>query len=1327
MALLIPLLTLGCGQTAPSDGADVEEEAIGEEEIYGSDFIEPEELVDVTSEDQDLTPPDVVEIGFNPATVDVSGADQVVTITLRVTDDLSGFGYSHASLISPSGKQTIYLGYIPRVSGTALDGVYQTKVTLPKYSEGGTWYVSYLYLYDQAKNYRYLRGTDIKAKGLPSEFQVTSLSDTTPPNVTECDPAPKTIDVSASDQLVTLTLRLTDDLSGFSYGYGGLKSPSGKQWVYFNMYNTSDYLISGDNMDGVYQTKVTFPKYSEAGTWDVYYLYLYDKAKNYRYLNGTNLKAMGFSSAIQVTGRSDLTPPDLAAFDYTPKSIDVSNSDQIVTFTLGITDDLSGFNYSYSTLRSPSGKQRVYWYTYNSTYYLKSGNILNGIYQNKATIPRYSEAGTWVVEHFCLRDKASNNRCLNEADLKARGFIVETEVVQCGTASELCGDKIDNDCDGQTDEGFDVGNACSVGMGACQRSGAKVCSADGTGTKCSAVAGTPTTEICDGIDNDCDGQTDEGFGVGNVCVAGVGACQTVGTKVCSADKSASECSASAGTPSTEICGDGIDNDCDGSADEDASGADCLTEKEASNNTPVADAGADMLCDGVNDVAEGETILLDGLCTDANASNLLTGTWTQNMGGTGCGEINGASNAGKESVTVAADCVAPDISANENESFQLECDDGIVSVVDTVSVCINAKPSAMPQSVSTKEDTAVAVTLKGSDPNNEALTYTLIDQPAHGTLSGTPPNLTYTPLADYNGADSFAFKVSDNIQSGSSAAVSLAVGSVNDIPTACAGDDQTVTPPMTVVLDGTCSDDTDDDSLEYQWTQIAGTPVHLSDDEASQPAFKAAKSGTYTFQLVVNDGTIDSNPDFMNVTINNVKPVVDPGKDKGASSGGAVVLACKGSDENDDLLSYVWTQSSGPLISTKFPIKASDWSVTTPNVTMETTVLLNCTISDGVGGFESGTVRLTITPPASGGKDSSTADDEDMASTSSASPGTDDGEVIIEKTGGSWTITLDEGDIYLPSLFAANNWLLKISWEVVSGPDTLVIEGNRINTADYVYKRGSYQVREQSVDEEGKVQYSEPVTITMPNNPPEPPLPEEFDFGEDEERISCEAGDGKTRFTYDGYSKVISFNSIFTDVDDDQLTYRWSAADSGLEVVTAETGEVTLLNKKAGTRKVVVEVEDGYGGKTEETIEFFVPPPELTAESASLSITGRRPAGEDRETVSGQLESPVIPVVRVNGVMAKVTSVEGTSRSLGRGLRALSTGSSSSDTYLFTAEAVPVEADGGDLNIEVLTDVDGEAVSLFSKSITTETAETGGGETGTGTGHSAVAGGCSLVR
>ncbi|PYT17278.1 MAG: hypothetical protein DMF51_02840 [Acidobacteria bacterium] len=76
-------------------------------------------------------------------------------------------------------------------------------------------------------------------------------------------------------------------------------------------------------------------------------------------------------------------------------------------------------------------------------------------------------------------------------------------------STEICNSKDDN-CNGAIDEGFGTGVFCSAGVGSCQRSGQIVCTSPST-TACSAVAGSPTIEVCNHVDDDCDGLVDEGF------------------------------------------------------------------------------------------------------------------------------------------------------------------------------------------------------------------------------------------------------------------------------------------------------------------------------------------------------------------------------------------------------------------------------------------------------------------------------------------------------------------------------------------------------------------------------------------------------------------------------------------------------------------------------------------------------------------------------------------------------------------------------------------------------------------------------------------------
>lgn len=152
------------------------------------------------------------------------------------------------------------------------------------------------------------------------------------------------------------------------------------------------------------------------------------------------------------------------------------------------------------------------------------------------------------------------------ADLTA----VVCSVSESVPTTELCGNGIDDDCDGDIDEGFpDRGASCSEGIGYCQRTGSMVCSWDGLSTMCNANPGYPTQELCnDPIDNDCDGTVNEGFEtLGDSCTVGVGACLRTGSMICSASRTYAQCSATQGSPSQELCGNNIDDDCDGTVDE----------------------------------------------------------------------------------------------------------------------------------------------------------------------------------------------------------------------------------------------------------------------------------------------------------------------------------------------------------------------------------------------------------------------------------------------------------------------------------------------------------------------------------------------------------------------------------------------------------------------------------------------------------------------------------------------------------------------------------------------------------------------------------------
>jgi len=181
-------------------------------------------------------------------------------------------------------------------------------------------------------------------------------------------------------------------------------------------------------------------------------------------------------------------------------------------------------------------------------------------------------------------DGADSDLCPEGTYSCTDGMIVCSD--NTGSTVDLC-DGVDNDCDPASADGSEdplVGTACDgADTDLCEEGtyscsvGSMVCS-DSTGND---------IEVCDGMDNDCDGAVDEGFAnLGDPCSVGVGQCYAEGVYVCSGDQLGTECNAIAGTPSPEIC-DNIDNDCDGSVDE---GLTCWTCFGISKDDPSVCSG-----------------------------------------------------------------------------------------------------------------------------------------------------------------------------------------------------------------------------------------------------------------------------------------------------------------------------------------------------------------------------------------------------------------------------------------------------------------------------------------------------------------------------------------------------------------------------------------------------------------------------------------------------------------------------------------------------------------------------------------------------------------
>ncbi len=308
---------------------------------------------------------------------------------------------------------------------------------------------------------------------------------------------------------------------------------------------------------------------------------------------------------------------------------------------------------------------------------------------------------------------------------------------------------------------------------------------------------------------------------------------------------------------------------------------------------------------------------------------------------------------------------PDANRYGSDSFAFKVNDGTLdSAPATVTITVEAVndiPVAEDLNLSTQEDTNLSVTLVGSDTDSgDTLSYRVVTPPAHGTLSGTAPNLTYRPNRDYNGADSFSYRVSDSRADSALATVTLQVEAVNDAPA--------TTQQGTVTLDEDGSaaikllaSDADGDTLTYILDTNASHGTLTDPDSSGNLTYMPDPNyyGADSFSYHVSDGVLRSDSRTVSIDVQSVNdaPVADAGADVTADEGVAITLNAGNSyDIDGSIVSYSWSENGIEFATAKI-LEKSDFSVGTHTVTLR--------VTDDGGLSATDTVLLTINAGSAG--------------------------------------------------------------------------------------------------------------------------------------------------------------------------------------------------------------------------------------------------------------------------------------------------------------------------------------------------------------------------
>ena len=278
--------------------------------------------------------------------------------------------------------------------------------------------------------------------------------------------------------------------------------------------------------------------------------------------------------------------------------------------------------------------------------------------------------------------------------------------------------------------------------------------------------------------------------------------------------------------------------------------------------------------------------------------------------------------------------SPNTNFNGTDTFTYTPSDGITAgAVVTVTVTVNAQndaPIANNQTINVTEDTAKTFILNYSDMDNDlaSLVYLVTTPPLHGSLSGTAPNITYTPDLNYDDTDSFEYKITDADGASDTAVVTINLTAVNDPPEARSFTLQLNQGSSIDFVEGSDNSqlggiDTENDSLKITDMSLPlnspSTGSLSTTDLGSGTIYTYTPNpnfcGTDTIQYKVqeiNSGQLTSS--FATVTFDvNCRPLANAGSDRSVTKNSNVSLSGLGSNDSDGTVEgYAWVQKAGTL-------------------------------------------------------------------------------------------------------------------------------------------------------------------------------------------------------------------------------------------------------------------------------------------------------------------------------------------------------------------------------------------------------------------------------
>jgi len=444
----------------------------------------------------------------------------------------------------------------------------------------------------------------------------------------------------------------------------------------------------------------------------------------------------------------------------------------------------------------------------------------------------------------------------------------------------------------------------------------------------------------------------------------------------------------------------------------------------------------------------------------------------------------------------------------------------------------------------KQSDPTRIYLNGSasyDPNGDSLSYSWTQVSGPQATLENPSSSNASFMGIKSGTYRFMLSCSDG-RATSTDTVDIIIN--NLAPSVNAGNDMTIDSGSSITLQATGAD-ANDDTLTFAWTRLEGPAISLPALNTQNITLTPQNAGQYRFSVACSDGVNTSEADEIILIVNavNQAPTADAGDDADVELATLVVLdGSRSTDPDNDQLTYIWKQLSGPQVALADALKEK----ASFNAAVTGTYIFELSVSDAAVSSIPDTVTIRVLA-------------HNMA------PIADAGADQLTKVG--TVVSLNASSSYDP-----DNHALTYSWTQTQGASVQMY--GMLTSKPTFTPTVSGVLEFKVVVSDGQAASEDMVTVTV----------------ESINRVPvAEAGEAQTLtlpMTFGG--KIILDGSLSSDPDGDTLTFIWSQLSGpGVSLTGANTVNPSFTPTVAGTYVFELKASDGKDMSTADTVTITV--------------------------------------------------------------------------------------------------------------------------------------------